>query len=75
MKWFRQNWPFLTLGFILVIAVGFFVAFWKDSNRLASLGSLFGFIIAALLVAITTVYVHYKPEDAGATSGGMGISE
>jgi hypothetical protein len=58
MKWFKHNWPFLTLGVILVIAVGFFVAFWNDSNRLASLGSLFGFIIAALLVAITIVYVH-----------------
>ena len=42
----------------LPISIGFFISFWNDSNRLASLGSLFGFIIAALLVAITIVYVH-----------------
>jgi hypothetical protein len=58
MKWLKHNWSFLTLGVIVVIALVFFLAFWTDSNRLASLGSLFGFIIAALLVAITIVYVR-----------------
>jgi hypothetical protein len=58
MKWLKHFWPYLTLVTILLVGVGFFVAFWNDGNRLASLGSLFGFVLAALLVWITILYVH-----------------
>ena len=58
MKWLKQNWLFLILGLVVVVAAVLFVAFWADINRLAALGSLFGFIVTALLVGITIEYVR-----------------
>jgi hypothetical protein len=34
------------------------VAYWADTNRLSALGSLFGFVVTALLVGITIEYVR-----------------
>lgn len=59
MKWLRKNWSFLVLGLIVVAAVILFGRYWRDSNRLAALGSLFGFIVAALLVGITIEICAY----------------
>src|SRR5882762_9455796 len=58
MNWLKCNWSFLTLGIVVAIAIVLFVAFWADINRLAALGSLFGFIVTALLVGITIEYVR-----------------
>jgi hypothetical protein len=58
MKWLKQKWAFLALGLIVVAAIRLFGAFWADTNRLAALGSLFGFIVTALLVGITIEYVR-----------------
>lgn len=58
MKWFRENWEPLTLGVVVLAAIGLFAAYWSDTNRLSALGSLFGFIVAALLFLITVRYVR-----------------
>jgi len=58
MKWLNRNWSFLTLVLVVVVAIALFAAFWGDINRLAALGSLFGFIVTALLVGITIEYVR-----------------
>src|SRR5579863_6489718 len=58
MKWLRKNWSFLTLGLVVVVAIVLFYKFRADSGRLAALGSLFGFIVTALLVGITIEYVR-----------------
>jgi hypothetical protein len=58
MKWLKKNWAFVTLGLVVVAAIVLFVKFWADTNRLAALGALFGFIVTALLVGITIEYVR-----------------
>lgn len=58
MNWFNRNWAFLTLVLVVAAAIFLFVTYWSDTNRLAALGSLFGFIVAALLVGITIEYVR-----------------
>jgi hypothetical protein len=58
MKWLKQNWSLLALGLVVVVAIVLFIAFWADINRIAALGSLFGFIVTALLVFVTIEYVR-----------------
>lgn len=58
MKWLKKNWSFLTLAVVVLVPIVLFGKFWGDSNRLAALGSLFGFIVTALLVGITIEYVR-----------------
>ena len=58
MKWLKGSWAFLSLGVVVVAAMVLFASYWEDTNRLAALGSLFGFIVAALLVGITIEYVR-----------------
>jgi hypothetical protein len=58
MKWLRKNWAFLILGLVVAAAVALFGLYWRDSNRLAALASLFGFIVTALLVGITIQYAR-----------------
>lgn len=58
MKWLRQYWAFLTLGVAVLAAIILFARYWADSNRLAAFGSLFGFIVTAVLVGITIEYVR-----------------
>jgi hypothetical protein len=58
MKWLKENWAFLILGLVMGLAIVLFAVYRADTNRLAALGSLFGFIVTALLVGITIEYVR-----------------
>jgi len=58
MKWLKNNWTFIALGLVMAVAIALFAVYRGDTNKLAALGSLFGFIVTALLVGITIKYVR-----------------
>jgi hypothetical protein len=58
MKWLQNNWSHASVIAVVVGAVLLFKHYWGDTSRLAALGSLFGFLVTAILVFITIQYVQ-----------------
>jgi hypothetical protein len=58
MNWLKRHWSFLVLGVVVLAALAFFGVYWADTNRVSALGSLFGFIVTAVLVGLTIEYVR-----------------
>ena len=58
MRWLKQNWAYLAVGVSVASGVTVFAVCWNEPSKLAAVGSLFGFLITALLVLITIEYVR-----------------